>query len=71
VTITPRLIRVPIPYDVVRRALTRAEELRAAIMPLTIEDVPPPNIELVRTYIAIVVLFFFARRSINSIVSYR
>jgi hypothetical protein len=43
----------------IRRALTRAEELPTETHRLTNEDVPPPNIELLRAFIATAVLFLF------------
>jgi hypothetical protein len=49
------------PSVVIRRALTRADELRNDLQLLTTNDVSRPTIERLRTCIAIIVLFIFYR----------
>jgi hypothetical protein len=51
VTLTPMLIRVPLPSAVVRRALTRRIEIQL----LTIDDASRPKIELLRASLATIV----------------
>jgi hypothetical protein len=48
VTLTPTLMRVPLPSEIVRRVLTRAEVEHIKIHMLTTYYVPRPNIELLR-----------------------
>jgi hypothetical protein len=59
VTLTSTLIRVPLPTEVERRALTRAEELRTETQLLVTKGVPRPKIELQRACITTVVLFIY------------